>query len=189
MHAGHNTMGVHGMVLFAGADGLFASHLPLFRAPHDRQILLELAADPRVRRAASDGLWTIEPDRFELAQLLPTASAPLKAFRATVYRGHFERGGTPMFKDVRFRVRRVVFNRPLQAGAAREVLTYDRVGRHLVKRIEGRPDIDHIVALGPGRAPDAVSIPRSVSPTALEAALARHAPVRATVYFELDDLR
>ncbi len=46
-HQHGSTMGVHGMVVFGGRDGLYASHLPLFRAPHDRQIVLGLVLDDR----------------------------------------------------------------------------------------------------------------------------------------------
>jgi hypothetical protein len=195
-HADHATMGVHGMVLFGGRDGLFASHLPLFRAPHDRQILLELAIDaPAVRTRLVESfereprLWTIEPERFALARLLPGARDPLRSFSATIFDGHFERGGRAAFHDVRFRVRRVIANRPLTATAPPATVTYDRVGRHLVKRLEGRPDLDHIVALRPGPAPASLTIPRRATPETLEAELARRAPVRTTVYFETEDLR
>jgi hypothetical protein len=195
-HAAHATMGVHGMVLFGGREGLFASHLPLFRAPHDRQILIAIKIDDRRLRAAigeavaaHPKLWTIEPERFELARLLPGARDPLKTFRATVVDGHFERKGRVAFKDVPFRVERVIVNRPLLATAPPATVTYDRIGRHLVKRLEGRPDMDHVVALAPGPAPRSVTIARADAVAALERALARHAPILTTIYFETGDLR
>jgi hypothetical protein len=195
-HAAHATMGVHGMVLFGGREGLFASHLPLFRAPHDRQILIAIKIDdPKLRAAIGEALaahpklWTIEPERFELARLLPGAHDPVTTFRATVVDGHFERNGRIAFRDVPFRVERVIVNRPLVATAPPATVTYDRVGRHLVKRLEGRPDMDHVVALAPGPAPRSVNVSRADTAAALEQALARHASIRTTIYFETGDLR
>jgi hypothetical protein len=34
--------GVHGMALFGGKDALFASHLPMFHAPHNQQVILQI---------------------------------------------------------------------------------------------------------------------------------------------------
>jgi len=202
--AHHSTMGVHGMALFGGADGLFASHLPLFRPPHDRQILLEIQAEDaaldrqlRAGLAADAKLWTIEPERFELARLLPDAAAPLRRFRANVVQGHFERGGRTVHKDVPFRIVRVLANRPIAPGSVKPIAIYHPVGRgrtwFLVKKIDGRPDFDHIVALAPGSQPRTIYVQRQgerqPATAILDRALAGKARVRTTVYFETDDLR
>ena len=93
LHAGaaDPSHGVHGMVLFGDRDGLYAAHLPLFRAPHDSQIVLKLrfadAGQERAMRARLDGktaLWTIEPEHFALRRLAPDAAAPLRAFKASI---------------------------------------------------------------------------------------------------------
>jgi hypothetical protein len=34
---------VHGMVLFGGKQAAYVSHLPMFHAPHDRQLILKVA--------------------------------------------------------------------------------------------------------------------------------------------------
>lgn len=195
-HADHSTMGIHGMALFGGKEGVFASHLPLFAPPHERQILLELTIDDRATLnlvttalGREPKLWTFEPEEFELARLLPNAATPLKSFTATITDGHFERGGQVAFPNVRFRVKRVIINRPLVDKAPPATVTYDLVGRALVKRLEGRPDYDHIVALKPGTAPATVTVSRVENPVAMEKALARSAPVRTTIYFETGDLR
>lgn len=69
-----HSFGTHGMVLFGGREALYASHLPLFRAPHDHQVVLQVRlADPaldRTLRERLDGktaLWTIEPERLALS--------------------------------------------------------------------------------------------------------------------------
>lgn len=190
-----HSFGTHGMVLFGDRDGLYASHLPLFRAPHDHQVLLRVRlADPaleRALRAELDGktaLWTIEPEKFELSRLDPAGAAALREFGADVYSGHFEREGKRVHPKARFVVEQVLLYRRLDpAPKAGAMARYLPVGRFLVKEIDSRPDFDHIVALAaPAAAPVVVAKPGLDNP---EAALRALAPVRGSVYFETDDLR
>jgi hypothetical protein len=143
------------MVLF-GQEGQFLSHLPLYRAPHDWQMLLRVrlvadsAGDPLAalrqdRAARGDTLYTIEPEDFSHSTL-----AEGMVFRATLFRGHFERGGTPIVRGAAVQVEEVLYRRRLRPG--------DRDPRHprylllrtpgrsfLVHRIGGAPDFDQIV--------------------------------------------
>jgi hypothetical protein len=187
--------GVHGMVLFGGQDGLYAAHLPLFHAPHDTQVVLQLRfKDPqldRAMRARLDGktaLWTLEPERFALRRLAPDAQAPLPGFRATVVEGHFERDGTPRLRDAELVVERVVLYRPLSPQPAVQAFArYVPVGPFLVKLVDSRPDFDHIVLLE-----RAAGAPVEVAKRGVEEnleALARQAPVAGTVYYDTADLR
>lgn len=187
--------GVHGMALFGGRDGLYASHLPMFHAPHDVQAVLQVRfADPaleRTMRARLEGrtaLWTLAPERFALARLAPGAARPLRGFSADLVEGHFERGGTPRARRAALVVERVLLYRPLSpAPMTRPLAHYLPVGRFLVKLIDSRPDADHIVLLRrPAGAPLAVP-KRGVAPD-LDA-LARQADVAGTVYYETGDLR
>ena len=107
------TWGEHGMVLFGGSDGLFASHLPMFHAPHDYHVVIALQiASPaidaamRKRLAAKPALWTLVPEEFELARLAPGATNPLTQFKADIVEGHFERGGKTIHSGVIVRVLR-----------------------------------------------------------------------------------
>jgi len=204
-HQHGSTMGVHGMVIFGGRDGLFAAHLPLFRAPHDRQIVLRLAVDdPAVDRTvraelATGALWTLEPERFELARLYRHAPDPLRAFRASLYRGHFERGGKVVHKAVPVRVEAVLIDRALDpAMRPASVATYDLIGRgdaaFLVKRLDARPDFDHVVAVTANRgAPRELRIPHAAiaapDDAVLHGAARGKLRVRRTVYFETEDLK
>jgi len=187
--------GVHGMVLFGGSGGLYASHLPMLHAPHDKQVVLRVRfADPRLERtmrARLDGkaaLWTLEPEPFALQRLAPGAGLPLRRFKATLVEGHFERDGSVRERAADLVVEQIVLFRPLaQQPAVRTVARYVPVGGFLVKLIDSRPDFDHIVLLErPVSAP--VEVPKQGVDENL-AALARLAPYAATVYYDSADLR
>lgn len=212
-HATPLTWGVHGMVLFGGKQGLYASHLPMFHAPHDYQVLLQVRlADPaldarlRAQLAGRTALWTLAPERFELARLLPDAPQPLRQFHASVVRGHFEKDGQaePGYGAAAIVVERVLLMRQLSAApaasaSARYLQVGDGTQRFLVKRIDSRPDFEHIVAwTSPAQAPhgDVVVAKAGVRETpaatvrqALRAQVADKAALRGTVYFSTEDVR
>lgn len=198
--------GQHGMALFGGKEGLYASHLPMFHAPHAYQVVLRLrladaALDARLRARLDQevALWTIDPEKFDLERLAPGAAPALRQFKANVVLGHFEQGGATEYPGVTVIVEQVLVWRPL--AAAKRVATqaqYLQVGsgarRYLVKQIDSRPDYDHIVALTvPAGAPRAlVSIAKHAlaqpGAAVLEAAMPG-ARVRGTVYFDTRDLQ
>jgi hypothetical protein len=147
--APQHRMGVHGMVLFGAGPRLYASHIPMFQRPHDRQLVIavslshpELAA----QRNFSDGTYTLEPERFDLDAL---SEGRLKQFKATLYRGNFEGGGTALHRDVTVRVEAVEQVRPLDAAAEPAELSYWLVGEgkevYLVHTISRALDFDHVV--------------------------------------------
>lgn len=194
-HAHDHSFGTHGMALFGDRDGLYASHLPLFRAPHEHQAVLRVKlADPALDRALREqldgktGLWTIEPERFELSRLDPTSASPLRGFGADVFSGHFEREGKRVYAKAQFVVEQVIVYRRLDpAVRSRPEARYLPVGRFLVKEIDSRPDFDHIVALSaPAQSPLTIRKSGLDNP---EAQLKTLAPVRGTIYFETGDLR
>jgi hypothetical protein len=193
--------GQHGMALFGGKDAVYASHLPMFHAPHDAQVILKVRlADPaqdKALRARLDGktaLWTISPENFELDRLAPQAATPLRQFKADMVEGHFEQGGATRIKGATVVVEQVLVYRKLDAAVKRsDSAHYLRIGRYLVKEIDSRPDFDHIVALA---APAAAGAPVRVAKQGLSepasAALEQALPgamVQGTVYFYTDDLK
>lgn len=187
--------GVHGMVLFGGRDGLYASHLPLFHAPHDNQVVLKvrfadagLDAAMRARLDGKTALWTLEPERFALHRLAPDAADPLPGFRANVVEGHFEREGTLRERQAALLVERVVLYRTLSPQPAVQAQSrYVPVGPFLLKLVDSRPDFDHIVLLArPLAAP--VEVPKIGVDENLDA-LAQRAPLQGTVYYDAADLR
>lgn len=158
---GPTRQGVHGMVLFAGAPGLFASHLPMFHRPHDVQVVLRLrvadaALDAQLRTAVSLAgrgtgpfYWSIEPERFDLDRLAPSAHDALRTFDANVHEGHFERGGALRHAKATFLVEDVALFNPLDPTPRKSdvqafVCLGDGPERFVVKLVDQRPDVDLI---------------------------------------------
>ncbi|HYO53014.1 hypothetical protein [Archangium sp.] len=148
--AAAHRMGTHGMVLFGSGKRLFLSHIPMFHRPHDVQLLASVSlAHPELPagRDFSDGTYTLEPERFDLDAL---AQGKLKQFRATVHRGNFEGGGTPLHRDVTVRVEKVEQVRLLDRQAPElPELRYWVVGSGkeawLVHALSRAPDFDQVV--------------------------------------------
>lgn len=204
--AANPTYGEHGMALFGGKQGLYASHLPMFHAPHDYQVVLKIRladqALDKALRARLDGktaLWTLAPEKFEIDRLAPGAANPLAGFNARLVLGHFEQGGATQYADAGVIVEQVLLFRQLAPAAAQsDTARYIQLGkgsrRYLVKQVDSRPDFDHIVAIAaPGTMP---ALPMSVPKQALDEtpahALQRALPgarVLGTVYFSTEDLK
>lgn len=121
-------MGTHGMVLFSDGKRLFASHLAMHHFPHNFQVVLEIhsANDSQLLALAkAHSLITLEPERFDLRRLNPEHPQPLTQFNASIYQGHFERGGSK-WQNGTIHVQRVwVFH---ELAAAAPAPHYYRVG-------------------------------------------------------------
>lgn len=201
------TWGEHGMAMFGGSEGLYASHLPMLHAPHDYQVLLRFhLADARQDAAlrhrlnGKTALWTIAPEAFELDRLAPGSSHPLNQFKADLVRGHFEKNGKTEYRGASVVVDSVLLFRQLSVAPAKNATArYVQIGsgkqRFLVKEIDSRPDFEHIVAFDSrADAPrETVSVDKQgllqPSDAALTTALGTPAHVRGTVYFSTEDLR
>lgn len=198
--------GTHGMALFGGEQGVYASHLPMFHAPHDYQVILQIRlADPRQDAALRErlggkaALWTVAPEKFALDRLAPQATDPLRQFKADLVLGHFERGGTTQYQGATVVVDKVLVYRQLSKEArtgdsARYLQLGSGTQRYLVKEIDSRPDFDHIVAIaaGPGTQTGTVLVPKQALAETPAGQLARALPgakVTGTVYFDTADLK
>jgi hypothetical protein len=191
--------GSHGMAVFGGRQGLYASHLPMFHAPHDSQVVMRLhladaAADRALRQAVATRprLWTLDPEKFDLLRLAPGHAQPLRQFSARFFDGHFERGGRPRPGAQQVVVSEVLHFQRLSA-APREAATgrYQVLGRgaewFAFKHIDRRPDCDHIVRLA--RRPALTEVDVALSGLARpDLAAALGVPVAAELYFETADL-
>ncbi|MES2299690.1 MAG: hypothetical protein V4582_21810 [Pseudomonadota bacterium] len=192
--------GEHGMALFGGKDGLYASHLPMRHAPHDYQVVLQVhlaspAQDTALRARIDDklALWTIAPEKFELDRLAPAHTGTpraLKRFKADIVLGHFEQGGKTEYAGATVVVDKVLLFRQLSAQAVPAASArYLPVGRFLVKQIDSRPDFDHIVAMAAQvKAPITLDKHDVAETNAAALAKAAGVPVRGTVYYTSDDL-
>ncbi|MEV0032197.1 hypothetical protein [Nocardia sp. NPDC050793] len=152
------TTGTHAMLVFGTGVDCYLSHMPTFEAPHNYQALLAVELDEHGRRALGadlrigyEGFHTFEPDFFPLAELDPQGERPRIELRGTLFRGHLERGGPIIARDVVATVRRVVYFAELQPYVGEELLThlcFGRPGRlYLAHRIARRPSFDQIVAV------------------------------------------
>lgn len=206
--------GSHGMAVFGGHEGLYASHLPMFHAPHDTQVIIRFhlqdqVIDAQLRNALAQKpeLWTLNPEEFDLLRLASGHINPLKQFTARFVQGHFERGGKQRFIGQSVIVDEVILFRRLSTTERKSTAgRYHLIGkgreRFLVKEIDRRPDFDLIVALKPDAKfmqtlPAIVFLPSDdlKAPTALAwrhaLQIQNAATVRfsKTLYFETEDLK
>jgi hypothetical protein len=160
----HPEADLHGM-LVVGEVGVFLSHLPMFGHPHhDIQAILsahftrngddpqaEYAAD---RKQSGERIYTLEPEHFFLPDLVEHAPGEecLCEFQGSIYRGHFERGGTNFLPDVEVTVDRVIHFRQFKdEEAPLTELTYILFGadeeHFLAHMITRPPDFDQIISV------------------------------------------
>jgi hypothetical protein len=155
--------GRHNMVAF-GHDTVFLSHLPMFMAPHDAQLILEVALGnidgslqevwSRERESHPDErLYTMMPEKFALSTLYVPDPPERGSFRARFFRGHLERGGEaiPELADVDVRIIDVVYARRFDREGRLDDLTYRLLGRggelFLAHVISQPPDFDQILSV------------------------------------------
>lgn len=206
--------GSHGMAVFGGHEGLYASHLPMFHAPHDTQVIIRFHLrdqknDAQLRNALAQKaeLWTLDPEEFDLLRLASEHINPLKKFTARVVQGHFERGGKERFIEQTIIIDEVVLFRRLAATEGKFTAgRYHVIGkgseRFLVKEIDRRPDFDLILALKPVTIsaqdyPTIVNLPNqdlyppsdTVWSETLLTQVGPGARVRTVLYFETEDLK
>ncbi|MGE0824972.1 MAG: hypothetical protein AB7P18_23005 [Candidatus Binatia bacterium] len=146
---------VHGMLVF-GTEEIYLSHLPMFHPPHDYQIILAAEFDRNTEAAyrksrkahPEERVYTLEPLPFVLREMVQT----LRPFTATLYRGHFERGGIPIAGNVPVNIKRLLFFKRLVADATkREHQNYILFGNNkewfLAHQIVAKPDFDEIASV------------------------------------------
>lgn len=114
-------------MLIIGTKTTFLYHLPMFSfpgfdSPHRYQVILEASFSQREkdlgdvfaaeRKAHGESnIYTFSPEKFVLQDLAPQIKkAPLRQLSGTIFRGHLEKGGTSIFKDVTAAVRVVYFS-------------------------------------------------------------------------------
>src|SRR6266508_1448409 len=113
MHPAHHDKpkqeGPRHNMLVVGQTEIFLSHLPMFMAPHNVQLILEATftkthkgldeiyfKDRQSHRETK--IYTLEPEVLKVESLFASGSGKPshRAFAGTVFRGHLERGGRPI---------------------------------------------------------------------------------------------
>ncbi len=161
--------GSHGMLMFGGSDGLFASHLPMYHPPHNAQVVfrfhfsdekIDTLVKSSLEQAAdkADQVWTILPEPFDLMRLDSTHQSALKYLTVSVTEGHFERGGNLRFTNAavvieeiltfrRLDTKTYIPSRKAQWSYCAVSSSLNSANQFLVKRLGHRPEADHIVRL------------------------------------------
>jgi len=164
-HAHGPAKAVHNMAV-VGQHRIFLSHLPMFMAPHDAQVILEAhfvkqgknvddvyfadrAANPTVR------FYTLQPESFALQELFQgDATHPSRThFRATVFRGHLEKDGPPidLLTNIEVQVKGVVHAHGFAGTDKAPTLTYVMFGGEpdlfLAHFVSKAPDFDQILSV------------------------------------------
>ena len=168
--------GTHNMLLF-GERNIYLSHLPMFDAltsdkmdytsEHRYQVILEASflrgaenlqqvyIDDR-RKNASVRIYTLAPENFVLSSLSAAgpASPLLTEFKASVFRGHLEKGGevVPGLDDIKVRVNPVIHFRkfdPKESKSADQkyLLFGSAQESFLAHYITKPPDFDQVMSV------------------------------------------
>jgi hypothetical protein len=153
-------IGVHGMLL-VGEAPVYLSHLPMFMAPHNFQVILEVRLDAEANRRLGDfrshfgrdNLCTVKPEEFSIVDLLPVdpAKPALAAFKADIVKGHFEKGGDVIAADARVSVEDVIHFEELSLTDKADDLEYILFGTEqqffLAHRVTQPPDFDQVLSV------------------------------------------
>ena len=177
------TPAVHALLIF-GKRTIFLSHLPMFMSPHDFQILLvaeftgaggAAAKATYVRDVEDTGepTYTVAPQSFAMDDLSDALrSGETFDLHADVFRGHFERGGTPILEGVDLSITRALFFRRLHPDdvhpkEARYLLFGGGMEWFLAHEISGQPDFDQIASVSEAPSWTNVDYAREVRVSAL----------------------
>ncbi|KOV59422.1 hypothetical protein ADL01_36055 [Streptomyces sp. NRRL WC-3618] len=153
----------HGMLVL-GEEKVYLSHLPMFMDPHAVQYILEVTLNSATsdalqiytkdRRTTGAAVYTLDPEPFRISDLvaLEGQQPKLTSFTGTLFRGHFERGGTEILDPVTVEVQRVIHFRHFDHHASRPAaLNYLAFGKRselfLAHWITKAPDFDHHIGV------------------------------------------
>jgi hypothetical protein len=141
----------HGMVLF-GDKTTYMSHLPMFHAPHDYQLVAQISVGEITRgalfdyeqlKSAGHSLFTLVPKPMDLTQVI---SGQITQFQALLYDGHFEKEGTSL-GTVQVTVQKILVSKKLEPASAEKgkFLVFGKADEYYaVHLIDGKPNYDGI---------------------------------------------
>jgi hypothetical protein len=143
---------IHGMLVFGGKT-TYLSHLPMFHAPHDYQVILEASLDIKAKataeyealKNAEETLFTIAPESMDLTKVI---DGSIQNFKADLYQGHFEQGGKNLGK-VMITINKVIFSKKLdpkeETTSQEPYLVFGKNGEYFAAHIiTSKPNFDAI---------------------------------------------
>jgi hypothetical protein len=149
----------HGMVLFGGQT-TYASHLPMFHAPHNYQAVFEITiVDPprgvgawgeykELSNANKNALFTLVPEKMDLSAVI---AGQKNSFQANIFQGHFEKDGVNL-GPVWVNVSKVVYSQNLNSDSTAnpDYIVFGSKGEYFaVKKIAGIGSYDSILKVSP----------------------------------------
>ena len=147
-------VGGHNMTLFGDANKLYLSHIPLYQNPHGKQVIVEVGITAGV---PVDGLAQFNTNNFTVApsasmSLYDFAAGNITALKGTIFFGNLESGGRPVYRNVQFAVKKVIFQKTLSSTTpASSALQYIAMGTpenaYLVHVIDKAPSFDQVVSV------------------------------------------
>lgn len=146
--ASADQLAVHGMVLF-GKNATYASHLPMFHNPHNYQVILKVQFHhPKYEqlKAQGESLFTLAPQPLDLTKII---NGQITQFKAHLFQGHFEQGGTDLGL-VMVGIEKVVFSSPLNPTTPEgaQYLVFGQAGEYFAAHvINGKPSFDTILSV------------------------------------------
>ena len=160
----------HNMMV-VGDKSLYLSHLPMFMAPHNFQVILEatltsggksvqhLYSHDRQQNPQTKMYTLMQEESFKLTSLFNPTPPERNSFKGTILRGHLERGGEEIngLVKVDVNVKRVIYAAKLARDSFKpENLTYLLFGSpqelFLAHLIGTPPDFDQILRVRMNRA-------------------------------------
>jgi hypothetical protein len=146
---------VHGMVLF-GDKINYVSHLPMFHAPHDYQVILQVKLSQthgvltlqNFENAKAQGLteFTLAPLPMDLTKVM---SGELTSFQANLFQGHFEKNGKDLGLVTVNVLKTIVSSKldPQQTEKNQYVLFGEQGEYFAAHLINGKPSFDSILSV------------------------------------------
>jgi hypothetical protein len=196
-------------MLIFGTQKMYASHLPLFHAPHNYQIIIELELDKAAKEKFIKDqqlhpeftTYTIEPERF----ILPDKINSKGSFKANLYRGHFERGGVKIADSISIKISSVIFFKQFNPDEPRSLnaaylLFGNSKEQFAVHLISNKPDFEQIIQVKTGEVSSKaesvilsdINSPAGVSSNGVSVKIGgktRQLILLKQLYLEFDDLK
>jgi hypothetical protein len=145
-------MGIHGMALFTQGSSIYASHMPLYKKPHNVQLLYKIDNDNlAVLQMIRDGeLITAKPEKFNLQSLMRGEKLTVNV---DLYAGHFERDGMLVYENIPLTFDKQVYVRtfddikPSSKKQNYDVVSLRKNYKIYIHRIQQAPSFDHIIGI------------------------------------------